>query len=407
MLGKQHSEVLVVGAGPTGLYAALRLAERGVRVAVVDKHWRSGVHGYALALHPRSLRLLAPAGISQVLLERGHRVGRVALWVDGSPGGVLDYAELGGDYPFALVLPQSILEGELEQRLRERQVEVHWNHRVESLETGGAEIAAEITQLDQVASGYPVARMEWAAVDHTKARSQFVVAADGYHSSLRERLGIRYEQYGPVETFSVYEFDAAKEPGHEMRLVLDGETSNVFWPLAGGRCRWSFQIAKPSQHEPTRERLNDLIKARAPWFPPVSGEIHWTSTVQFDRRLASGMGRDRVWLAGDSAHLSSPLGVQSMNTGLVDAHELSAALASILRENAGTEALERYAEERLGELGPLFGEASGLRAASHAQDWARRLADRILRAVPATAGDLSRMLSQMGLEYDAPAETRV
>lgn len=407
MLGKQHSEVLVVGAGPTGLYAALRLAERGVKVAVADKHSRSGVHGYALALHPRSLRLLAPAGITQALLERGHRVSRVALWVDGSPGGVLDYADLGGDYPFALVLPQSILEGELEERLRKQQVEVHWNHRVESLETDGAEIAAEITRLDQVASGYPVARLEWAAVESARGHSRFVVAADGYHSLLRERQGIRYEQYGPVETFSVYEFDAAKEPGHEMRLVLDDESCNAFWPLAGGRCRWSFQIEKPSQHEPTRERLNDLIRARASWFPPVSGEIHWSSTVQFDRRLASGMGRDRVWLAGDSAHLSSPLGVQSMNSGLVDAHELSAALASILRENGGPELLKRYAEQRLAELGPLFGDRPGLSAASHAQDWARKSADRILRAVPATAGDLSRMLSQMGLEYDAPAETRV
>lgn len=407
MLGKQRSEVLVVGAGPTGLYTAQRLAARGVKVAVVDKHWRSGVHGYALALHPRSLRLLAAGGIARALLDRGHRVDRVALWVDGSPGPVLDYRDLGGDYPFALVLPQSILEGELEDRLRRLRVRIHWNHRVEAVKAEGAEMVAEITRLDQVASGYPVARMEWTAVESLEARSQYVVAADGYHSLLRERIGIRYEQHGPVETFSVYEFESAKEPGHEMRLVCDGETCNVFWPMSGRRCRWSFQIAKPSQHEATRERLNDLIRARAPWFPAVSGELHWSSTVQFDRRLASGMGRDRVWLAGDSAHLSSPLGVQSMNSGLADAHELSAALASILREDGGPETLETYAEQRLRELGPLFGEASALRPASGAPEWTRTLRDRILRAVPATAGDLSRLLAQLGLEYEAPADTGI
>jgi 2-polyprenyl-6-methoxyphenol hydroxylase-like FAD-dependent oxidoreductase len=277
---------------------------------------------------------------------------------------------------------------------------------VDSFKAEGEETFSEVTRLDQVASGYPVARMEWAAVDKLRARSQFVVAADGYHSLLRERLGLSYEQHGPVETFSVYEFDAGRDPGDEMRLVFDGESYNAFWPMVGGRCRWSFQIGRPSEHESTRERLNDLIKARASWFPPVSGEIHWASTVQFDRRLASAMGRDRVWLAGDSAHLSSPLGVQSMNTGLVDAHELSAALVAILRENAGPERLERYAEERLRELGPLFGDRPGMSVASGAPDWARGVADRMLRAVPATAGDLSRLLAQTGLEFDSPAESR-
>ena len=95
-----------------------------------------------------------------------------------------------------------------------------------------------------------------------------------------------------------------------------------------------------------------------------------------------------------------------MNSGLVDAHELSAALAAILRENAGPDRLQSYADRRMRELGPLFGPSPGLSVASGAPDWARRLADPMLRALPATAGDLSRLLAQTGVEFEAPEESR-
>jgi 2-polyprenyl-6-methoxyphenol hydroxylase-like FAD-dependent oxidoreductase len=406
VLGKHRNEVLVVGAGPTGLYTALRLAGHGVQVAVVDKHWRTGAHSYALALHPRSLRLLHRDGLAAELVDQGHRVDRVVFWIDGRERGALDYSTLGGDYPFALVLPQSALEGAFEDRLSSHKVKINWNHRLESLRQNG-DVLAEISHLDQVASGYPIARLEWTVVKTIRARAGFVVAADGYHSHLRERLGISYEQSGPLETFSVFEFESSRESGHEMRVVFEDGLGSVFWPMKGNRCRWSFQITHPDQHEPSRARLNDFIDARASWFPPVTGQIYWSSMVQFDRRQASGMGRNSIWLAGDAAHLSSPVGVQSMNTGLVDAYELSSALVSILRENGTVEALERYERNRLQEIGSLFGEPAGLKPAEGAEDWVRRLAPQILRTVPATAGDLEALLAQIGLKFEAPTASEV
>ena len=114
--------------------------------------------------------------------------------------------------------------------------------------------------------------------------------------------------------------------------------------MQGNRCRWSFQITHPDQHEPSRTRLNDFIKARAPWFPPVSGEIHWSSMVQLRPAHGQQHGTGPDLARRRLGPPASPVGVQSMNTGLIDAYELAAALAKILRENGSPELLKRYDE---------------------------------------------------------------
>lgn len=395
MFGKQRSDVLVVGAGPTGLLTALHLAENGVKVRVIDKHWRTGAHSYALAVHPRTLELLEPLGMVPTLLERGRRVDRVSFWENASQRGAVSLADLDSKYPFALVLPQSVLEGELENRLIEEKVRVQWNHRMESVREEADEMVAEISHLDRVAAGYPIARSEWTVVKTSKAHARYIVGADGYHSHLRERMGIRFEQTGPLQTFSVFEFESTEDPGNELRVLFDGNLTSAFWPMAGNRCRWSFQISHANQHEGTLARLNEFIKARAPWFPAVRGEIIWTSMVQFDRRLATRMGKDRIWLAGDSVHLTSPVGVQSMNSGLIDAHELAWRLKELLTGDRDADVLMSYEPERMAELRPLF-KLEGLEPPAGADEWVKRLWPGIVTSLPATGKDLTHLTEQLG-----------
>jgi len=394
MFGKQRSDVLVVGAGPTGLLTALHLAENDVKVRIVDKHWRTGAHSYALALHPRSLELLEPLGMVPTLLEHGRRVDKVSFWENGNQRAEISYSALGGKYPFALVLPQSVLEGELENRLLKEKVRVQWNHRLERVREEGEQLTAEIAHLDRVAAGYPIARSEWTVVKTSKSLAKFVVGADGYHSHLRERMGIRFEQLGPLQTFSVFEFESDQDPGNELRVLFDGNLTSAFWPMRGNRCRWSFQISHPNQHEGTLARLNEFVKARAPWFPTVGGEIIWTSMVQFDRRLATQLGKNRIWLAGDSAHLTSPVGVQSMNAGLVDAHELAWRLTELLTGDRGMDVLATYEPERMAELKPLF-RLEGIELPEGAAEWVGRLWPNIVSSIPATGKDLEALLSQL------------
>src|SRR5688572_29435081 len=188
------TDVLVVGAGPAGLTTALRLAVNGVRVTVVDEHWRTGAHSYALALHPASLRVLEGMGLAEELLSQGRRVDRVAFYEGTQRRCEISYASLGGTYPFLLVLPQSLLESALESRLIAAQVEVLWNHRVQRLDLEAG--TATIARLERVASGYPVERMEWTVGRTFTARPSWIVGADGYRSCVRESLGLHLKPTG-------------------------------------------------------------------------------------------------------------------------------------------------------------------------------------------------------------------
>ena len=395
MFGKHRSDVLVVGAGPTGLYAALVLTTAGIATEVVDKHWRTGAHSYALALHPRSLELLDDAGVLSSLLEQGRRIDRIAIYESGQRRAEFDLGLLRARHPYVLVVPQALLEGALEDRLMRDGLKVGWNRRVESIKEQEGRVTAEIAHLDRIAAGYPIARAEWSVVKTSKTDASWVIGADGYHSQLRERLGIRFEQHAGLETYSVYELEGEEDAGGEMRVLFDGALASVFWPLRERRCRWSFQLSHPQQHEPSLGRLNEFLRARAPWFPQARGEIVWTSMVQFDRRLAQRPGEGRVWLAGDALHLTSPVGVQSMNAGLIDASGLAACLRDVVKGDRVPDAIAAWGSIRMNELRRQFGNPHATPAPPGAPDWAVRLWPRIVSSIPASGGHLDELLDQM------------
>ena len=158
-----------------------------------------------------------------------------------------------------------------------------------------------------------------------------MIGADGYDSAVRRMAGIELEDHGAAQIFSVYEIEAAGELPAEVRVILDPDLTSVYWPLEEGRCRWGFQIRDASEHAPSMERLAQLIAARAPWGTVRPTEIYWSTLGVFERRLTRSFGKGGVWLAGDAAHQAAPVGVHSMNSGLVEARELAARISRIQR----------------------------------------------------------------------------
>lgn len=320
MLRQPDPEVLVVGAGPVGLVAALFLQQHGVRVDVIDRHQRTTQHSYALAIHPRTLRVLDEAGLSEGLIGAGRKLTKVAYYEGRERRAEIDYSALASTHPYLLVVRQSLLERAAEEALREKKLKVLWGYRLESLNVDDAiGVRAEVAKLDQVATGYPVARSEWMVARRETVRPNYVIGADGYDSAVRRMAGIEMTEHGSGQNFSVYEIEATGELPDEVRVILDPDLTSVYWPLEEGRCRWGFQIPNASGHAASMDRLEQLIAARAPWWTARPTEIYWSTLALFEWRLARSFGKGGIWLAGDAAHQAAPVGVQSMNSGLVEA----------------------------------------------------------------------------------------
>jgi 2-polyprenyl-6-methoxyphenol hydroxylase-like FAD-dependent oxidoreductase len=395
---KPQTEVLVVGAGPVGLFTALCMAERGLGVEIIDKDWRGTLHSYALALHPGSLRLLSALGLADELLAKGQRIARVAIYEQGARVGALDVAALGGPHPFLLIVPQSALERTLAKRLESRKIKVHWNHQATAIEQDGGEVRVKVAQMEKCSVGYPVAHTEWSVVKEFDTRVAFVVGADGYYSSVRRACGARFEHHGTPEAFSVYEFPAALEFQDEARLALHDSTLNVVWPLGDARGRFSFQVEKESPAPPSLEGLQQLARARAPWFRSQVDQIYWSSTIVFERRLVDRFGNGRIWLAGDAAHITGPVGVQSMNVGLREGHELAERCAAIqARGGSALDELQDFERQRQAEWRRLLGLAGAPQAGATTPAWAARHAARLLPCIPASGAELDALLDQLGL----------
>ena len=257
-------EVLVVGAGPVGLAAAVFLQQYGIRAEVVDMHQRTTQHSYALAIHPRTLGILDEAGLSDALIAAGRTLTTIAYYDGRERRAEIDYSALGVRHPYLLVVRQSLLERAAEEALRREKLKVLWGHRLQALAVDGATVRAEVVKLDQVATGYPVARSEWVVVGSETIRPAYVIGADGYNSAVRRMTGIEMAEHGGGQLFSVYETEATGDLPAEVRVILDPDLTSVYWPLEEGRCRWGFQIQDASGHEASMERLEQLIAARAP-----------------------------------------------------------------------------------------------------------------------------------------------
>jgi 3-(3-hydroxy-phenyl)propionate hydroxylase len=389
-------EVLVVGAGPVGLAAALFLQQHGVRVEVVDMDQRTTQQSYALAIHPSTLQILDEAGLSEGLIRAGRKLTKVAYYEGRERRAEIDYSALASRHPYLLVVRQSLLEKAAEEALRQKKLKVLWGHRLQALTMDGATVHAEVAKLDQVQTGYAVAGSEWVVVQSETIRPAYVIGADGYDSSVRRMAGIEMAEHGG-QVFSVYEIEATGELPAEVRVMLDPDLTSVYWPLEEGRCRWGFQIQDASEHAASMERLQQLIAARAPWCTARPTQMYWSTVALFESRLARSFGKGGIWLAGDAAHQAAPVGVQSMNSGLVEARELAARMVRILRAGGPASLLEEFATETHEAWQWLLGAGREVRALPGADPWVRQTRARILACIPASGDDLEPLLGQIGL----------
>jgi 2-polyprenyl-6-methoxyphenol hydroxylase-like FAD-dependent oxidoreductase len=415
---EKKTEVLVSGAGPVGLCTALFLAEKGIRVTIVEEQWRTASRSYALALHSSSLRLFQQLGIARDLTARGNPIRTLTVFENGKKASHVNLQHVKGDLRVVLSLPQSALEELLIEKLKLKGVEVLWNHRVAGFECSENSNQVFIEKLSKDSTGYSVSRTEWVVDKSYELSADFILAADGHRSSVRNGLGIEFENLGDPHTFAVFEFQTDQRSSEELQVVLSDGTVNVLWPLVNGRFRWSFELPEAEEIDPrvksrllvqlrektlpyvTEEKLKELIAQRAPWFQAEIQELIWSAAIRFERRLASGFGEGRVSLLGDAAHMALPMGIQSMNFGFREAEKLSSAIHGILRKGSPlTDLVEKQTANRMEWL-KLLQAAEDVAQNLEVDGWVRKNAAAIVPCIPASGEDLEQLLKQFQITGD-------
>jgi 2-polyprenyl-6-methoxyphenol hydroxylase-like FAD-dependent oxidoreductase len=413
-----RTQVLVVGAGPVGLMTALSLAQAGIKVEIIDREDRTTARSYACALHPRTLRLLDKLGLAEPVISAGRRVPTVAFYDLGTRRAEIRLRELGGAFPFLLVVPQSALEGVLEEcLLKKHGIKVQWNHRLDRFEEKAGMVTATVEKLAGTAMGYIVPHWETMVQKVISVKTKFLVGADGHNSLVRQRLKLPYERVSPSQTFITCEFATDGEIEPEVRIVLDENSTNVLWPLPDDKYRWTFQLVHTdgphdfpekdrwkrdsldqALNEEIRSGLGRLIMRRAPWFTASIGAISWSKHVSFEGRLVQKFGAGRCWLVGDAAHQTSPVGVQSLNVGIAEGDLLAQTLQQRLREEEPVDTFPAFEAARQNEWRQLLGQGGTIGAGGDADAWVRQRCARILPCLPASGEDLVRLAGQLKLE---------
>ena len=376
------TDVLVVGAGPTGLTLGAVLAKRGVAATVVDALPAGANTSRAVAVAARTLEVLETVDVSERLVDQGLSVPRFSMR-DGERTLIpIDFSSLPTKYPYTLTISQADTERVLLDRLTE---------------LGGSVVRPrELTGLAQE-SGAVTATFS----DGEQIRARYVVGADGMHSVVRGQAGIDFRGHEYPETFVLADVRLqGSVPVDEIFLFYAAEGLTVVAPMPGGIHRIVAPVPD-APREPTAGFVQQLLDRRG--FGPGRmrvGELIWGSHFRIHHRVADSYRAGRFLLAGDAAHVHSPAGGQGMNLGIQDAVALGKALSEALAVGGSEAALDAYGNSRRAvakQVLRLTGRLTALATLPRPARSARNAAMGLAAHVPAVPRQLAWRLS--GLVY--------
>jgi 2-polyprenyl-6-methoxyphenol hydroxylase-like FAD-dependent oxidoreductase len=408
--GLCDTDVLVVGAGPTGLALSAQLAAYAVPHRLVDRLADRAAESRALAIQPRTLEVLAALGVTPELVRRGNPAVRLMLHARGRAARLplFDVALSDTAYPFLLFLSQATTEQVLLEHLAGMGVAPERDTELLAMSVAGDHLTCRLRH----GSG--------GAVELLRAR--YLVGCDGAHSTVRGLAGIPFPGSDYPQTFVLADLEADGLQAGTAHAFLGDTGLTLFFPLRHP-ATWRLIAMQPpgtGGSDPPCPTLAELQALAAPNVPGVHlRDPVWATRFHLHSRAVTTMRSGRVFLAGDAAHIHSPAGAQGMNTGIQDAVNLGWKLALVLQADAPPSLLDTYHLERAPVARAVLRLADrGFRAATSQSPTTRflrtRVAPRILPKLaqlpPARARGF-RVLGQLAVHYrhsplNAPATSR-
>jgi 2-polyprenyl-6-methoxyphenol hydroxylase-like FAD-dependent oxidoreductase len=330
------AEVLIAGAGPTGLVLALWMTRLGIRVRIVDKTSEPGTTSRALAVQARTLEFYGQLGFADKVVEQGRWATEANLWVNCQRAARIDFDGMGleiSPYPYPLIYPQDEHERLLIERLTELGVTVERETEVVSFEETDDRVQVKIRKSDGAEDTCTVA---------------YVAGCDGARSTTREHLGIGFPGGTYEHLFYVADVQATGQAVNgDLNIALEPSDFLVVFPMKGeGRARFigTVRDVPRKDEELSWESVNKGIVDHLRTDVKC---VNWFSTYRVHHRVADRFRKGRCFLLGDAAHVHSPVGGQGMNTGIGDAVNLAWKLAAVLRGRAKASLLDSYEPERI------------------------------------------------------------
>ena len=380
-----NTDVVIVGAGPTGLLLAGDLAAAGVDTTILEKRAGESNITRAFALHARTLEMLDARGLADEVIATGQQVGGLRLFgrLD------LDLSGLPSRFPYVLATPQYNTERALQARAAQAGARILRGREVIGLRQNADDVEV------QTGSG--------------TYRARYVVGADGVHSRVRDALGLDFPGQAIVQSLMLADVRLTNAPDEVLSINAADDCFAFVAPFGDG---WYRVFAWDRRHPRPDSAPVDLDEIRAVTRRALGTDFgmhdpRWMSRFHCDERQVSRYRVGRVFLAGDAAHVHTPAGGQGMNTGIQDAANLSWKLAANLRGGAAAALLDSYHGERH-PVGRMVLRSSGalirlVMIRSRAGRAARNtIGGAALHLGPVTR-KVSGMLSGIGIRYPSPA----
>lgn len=332
-----ETDILIVGAGPTGLMLACQLTTQNISFRIIDKTEDHTTQSRALVIQARSVEILDQMGIAQKAIQQGKIAKAIGAFFNGKKVLRVTVNNMGAGltkFPYLLMLEQSHTESILLDFL-----DAH-NHHVDRR----TELKGFIQNKKSVSA---VLKLPDGSEETITAK--YLVAADGAHSIVREQLKIPFGGKTYEQSLFVLDCKASIDiPEDEMYLAFSDKAFGGFFPLTKGRWRILGDVPKGIEEkkgitfEGIKERFANELHMNVKLYDP-----QWISGYQAHHRYASDFRKGRCFLAGDAAHIHSPVGAQGMNTGLQDAYNLAWKLKLVIKGKAKDFLLDTYTEERI------------------------------------------------------------